>query len=108
MCKYCFIITLYKIVNLNTNLGIRLGKIRDFDYVPPYEPSLRRCVNIPYFPKRLVSVGLVQLYLDRFGYGIREAFKQLDCKTKVFVFVLQTHALSFKGRFGMLPDPWPF
>jgi hypothetical protein len=70
-------------------IGLRLGKIYDVTSPVPYEPSFQWTITCPFFvPKRLVSIGLVQLYLDQFDYGIDKAFKQLNCKSKVRVFIV--------------------
>ena len=64
--------------------GLRQGKIYESTTPQPYEPNFQWTITFPfYFPKRLVAVGLVQLYLQKFDYGIDRAFKQLNCNSKV-------------------------
>ncbi len=78
----CFIKKTFSIIFI----GLRLGKIYDVTTPIPYEPSFQWTITCPFFvPKRLVALGLVQLYLDQFDYGIDKAFKQLNCNTKVWL-----------------------
>ena len=64
--------------------GLRLGKIYESTTPQPNEPNFQWTITFPFYvPKRLVAVGLVQLYLEKFDYGIDRAFKQLNCNSKV-------------------------
>jgi len=61
-----------------------LGKIYDVSTPVPYEPSLLWTLTCPlWIPKRLVALGLDQLYFEKVGYGIDKAFKQINCNSKV-------------------------
>jgi hypothetical protein len=64
--------------------GLRLGKIYEAANPMPDDPSFKWAITFPFFvPKRLVALGLVQMYLDQFEYGVNKAFEQLNCSSKV-------------------------